>query len=137
MHISVNIKLAGSLYLNMQHGSQWQCIQVGGHHSHVHDRVSCLRNTTKRNQISSQFTCQAVVECTLKLNRLFNKLVHNSCVDLEIVSNNKDSARMAWIGNPLQFPSVALTLEEMQSGIFARRAMVDLAREGLCYKRET
>ena len=27
--------------LNMQCGSQWQCIQVG-HHRHVRDRVSCL-----------------------------------------------------------------------------------------------
>ena len=31
MLISVNIELPRSIHLNMQHGSQWQCIQVGGH----------------------------------------------------------------------------------------------------------
>ena len=73
----------------MQHGSQWQCIQVGGHHNHIRDRVFCLRDTMKRNQMSSQYACQAMVEYTLKLNRSFDQLVHNFHIDLEILSNKK------------------------------------------------
>ena len=112
MLIFVNIELTRSLYLNMQHGSQWQCIQVGGQHSHVRDRVSCLRDTTKQNQMSSQYACQAMVEYALKLNRSFDQLVHNFRIDLEILSHKKRcGTKMAQMDHPLQLPSVAQTLE--------------------------
>ena len=37
--------------------------------------------------------CQAMVGYTLRVNRSFNILVHNSRIDFEILSNDKDTAR--------------------------------------------
>ena len=33
--------------------------------------------------------------------------------------------------------NAAKTVNELKAGIFAQRAMVDQARQGLCYQRET
>ena len=90
--ISVSIELPRPLYLNMQSGSQWQCTHVG-QDSEIRNRVPCLFNTTKRSQISSRCTCHAMVEYTLKSNRSFKQLAHNSRIDLEILWNNKNAVR--------------------------------------------
>ena len=50
---------------------------------------SLVSDTTKRNQMSSQYAYQAMVENTLNLKRSFNQLVCNFHIDLVILSNEK------------------------------------------------
>ena len=88
-------------------GTATQCIHVGG-------QVSCLRNTMKkRNQISSQCTCQAMVEYILKLNGSFNQLVYNSSMNLEILSNDKGKAQ-GWPRLVIHCSSLCRTLVRIE-----------------------
>ena len=57
---------------------------------------SLVSETPRSGKISSEYTCQAMVEYPLELNISFNQLVHNSRIDLAIFSNDKGAgARMA------------------------------------------
>ena len=70
----------------------WQSVAVytGRRSSQPRPRSSLLsQKHHEAEKISSQYTCQAVVEHTLKLNTSFNQLVHNSRIDLAILSHNK------------------------------------------------
>ena len=40
-------------------------------------------------QISTEYACRAMMGYTLKFNRSFEQLVHNSCIDLEIYQIRK------------------------------------------------